>query len=151
MKNCIYFALILLLYSCSNDKKTGANGYSFNNPITANNFNDTTLVFENLPTIKFNEKEYNFGVVINGEKVSHIYTFKNVGKSNLLISNVKASCGCTSPKWTKEPIAPGAEGYIELAFDSTGRLGRQRKTAIVYANTQPNETEIAFQCEVINN
>ena len=151
MKNWIYILIIvtIFLYSCSNTPKTGTGKYSFNNPISAENTNSTTD-FEDVPTIQLKEKEYNFGVVINGEKVAHIYTFKNVGKTNLLIANVKTSCGCTSPKWTKEPIAPGAEGYIELSFDSTGRLGQQRKTAIIYANTIPNETEISFQCEVIN-
>jgi hypothetical protein len=141
----------MLFFSCGNNsKKTGNGDFIFSNPVTADNFEDTTLFFDT-PTFQLKETEYNFGVVIEGEKVSHTYIFKNIGKSNLLISNIKPSCGCTSPKWTKEPIKPGEEGYIELSFDSGGRVGHQRKTAIVYANTQPNETEIAFQCDVVNN
>ena len=143
---------MFIFVACNNNKKqTGNEDYLFQNPITAENF-DTESGFSNeLPTIDFKETEYNFGVVIDGEKVIHAYKFKNNGKSNLLISAVKPSCGCTSPKWTKEPIKPGQEGTIELQFDSTGREGHVRKTAIIYANTQPNTCEIAFSCDVIKN
>jgi hypothetical protein len=123
----------------------------FENPVTAENFDDNGADSNGLPVIEFRETEYNFGIVIDGEKVIHSYRFKNTGKANLLISAVDPSCGCTSPKWSREPIQPGHEGTIELEFDSKGRVGHVRKTAIIYANTQPNTCEIAFSCDVVAN
>lgn len=151
--NIFYIILFyLLIISCgSKTTKTGNEDYNFSNPLTAENINSEENIGDGLPTMDFKETEYNFGVVINGEKVVHTFILKNNGKSNLLISNVKPSCGCTSPKWTKEPIKPGQEGFVELAFDSQGRIGHQRKTATIFANTQPNTTEIAFQCDVVDN
>ncbi len=143
------FGLLLLssLYSCNNgDKKTGGE-YNITNSATADGENGKN---GGLPTIDFEETEYNFGTVIQGEKVSHSFVFKNNGDGNLIISNVKASCGCTVPKWTKEPIKPGQTGTIELVFDSSNRDGKQTKSAKVYSNTQPNVMELFIRCEVIN-
>ncbi|HRW21492.1 MAG TPA: DUF1573 domain-containing protein, partial [Bacteroidales bacterium] len=67
------------------------------------------------------------------------------------ISNVKASCGCTTPKWSKEPIKPGQKGTIEVVFDSAGRSGEQAKTVKVYCNTQPNVIELRIRCQIETN
>ena len=63
----------------------------------------------NLPktTIEFEETKHNFGTIKEGEKVKHIYKFKNTGDNPLIISNAVASCGCTVPSYPKEPIPPG--------------------------------------------
>ncbi|MEJ7661957.1 MAG: DUF1573 domain-containing protein [Hymenobacter sp.] len=53
----------------------------------------------------------------------HTFKFTNTGKSPLLIADATASCGCTTPSWTKEPIAPGATGEMEVLFDSRGKRG----------------------------
>lgn len=143
----LFFVVILsvALSSCNNDKKTGGE-YNITNPGTANGDGGEN----GLPTVDFEELEFNFGTVIQGEKVAHSFVFKNNGDGNLIISNVKASCGCTVPKWTKEPIKPGQTGTIELMFDSSNRDGKQTKSAKVYSNTQPNVTELTIRCEVIN-
>lgn len=149
MKKFGYLLIIVLFLSnisCNNNSKNTGGEYNINNPASANGINDTN----GLPTIDFEETEYNFGTVIAGEKVSHSFVFKNNGKGNLVISNVKTSCGCTASKWTKDPVKPGETGIIEIVFDSSGRSGKQTKTANVYSNTQPNTTELVIHCDVIN-
>ena len=137
---------VLALVSCNeNNKKTGGE-YNIDNPADADNPNGNG---KGSPVIAFDETEFNFGTVIQGEKVIHNFTFENTGDGNLIISNVKASCGCTVPKWTKEPIKPGKKGNIEIKFDSSNRDGKQTKTAKVYSNTSPNVTELVIRCEVI--
>lgn len=138
--------LTVTLFSCNNNNKKTGGEYNITNSETANGENNTN----GLPVIDFEEVEFNFGTVIQGEKVSHSFVFKNNGNGNLIISNVKASCGCTVPKWTKEPIKPGKTGTIEIVFDSANRDGKQTKSAKVYSNTQPNVTELVVRCEVIN-
>ena len=78
-----------------------------------------------ITTIAFEETEYDFGMVMEGEKVVHDYKFTNTGEEPLIISNAKGSCGCTVPDWPREPIAPGESGVIKVQFDSKnkGKVG----------------------------
>ncbi|MES2388109.1 MAG: DUF1573 domain-containing protein [Bacteroidota bacterium] len=103
---------------------------------------------ENAPVITFDEAEFDFGTVKQGEKVNHVYTFTNTGKSPLLIQNAHASCGCTLPKWSREPIAPGGKGEITAEFNSENKSGKQHKTITVTANTNPAQTELSLEGEV---
>ncbi|MFT5167720.1 MAG: hypothetical protein ACI8P3_002958 [Saprospiraceae bacterium] len=96
----------------------------------------------------FNELEFDYGVVDEGEKVVHIYKFKNTGKEPLIISNAKGSCGCTVPSWPKEPIPPGASGEINVEFNSKGKKGKQSKRVTITANTDPVQTFLTIKGEV---
>jgi len=98
----------------------------------------------------FTEEEYNVGKIIQGEKVSHIFTVENRGKSDLLILSVNASCGCTIAKWDKKPIAAGKTGSIEVVFDSKGKIGLQHKTIVIESNAKPDSKIIALKCEVVS-
>lgn len=105
----------------------------------------------NLPlsSIEFYEESHNFGEIKEGEKVKHTFRFKNSGSNPLKVENVKASCGCTTPRWTKEEVAPGAEGMIEVEFNSQGRAGVARKTVTVTTNTDPRNKILSFTGEVV--
>ena len=92
------------------------------------------------PTTKMTFKylEYDFGTVKDGTVVSHEYEFTNTGTEPLIISDAKASCGCTVPSWPKEPIQPGGKGAIKVQFDSKGKPGQQSKKVTITANTDPS-------------
>jgi len=77
------------------------------------------------------------GKVTEGEQVEVSFRFKNTGTKQLIITSVKASCGCTIPETPKEPFAPGAEGLIKAKFNSAGRTGLNHKEVYVIANTAP--------------
>lgn len=141
-----YILIITFIYSCGSGNNSEITPDLINNPVTASGKNNDTSI---LPKFQWYEQVHDFGVIIQGEKVSHSFRFKNTGKSNLIISTVHASCGCTVPKYDTQPIAPGKEGYIEIIFDSNGRSGSQNKTITVLANTQPNTVELHFTSEVI--
>jgi len=98
--------------------------------------------------MEFAESKHDYGVIEQGEKVSHVFKFKNTGNEPLVLSNVKPSCGCTTPKWTKEPIAPGADGEILVEFDSKGKSGKQTKTVTVTANTEPATTVLTITGDI---
>jgi len=91
-------------------------------------------------TMTFEQTDYDFGSVKEGEKVQHTYKFKNTGSEPLIISGAKGSCGCTVPKWPSEPIPPGGTGVIDVQFDSKGKPGKQTKRVTVNANTIPAQT-----------
>ena len=88
------------------------------------------------PIIEFDQTEYDFGTIVEGEKVQGVFNVKNAGKVDLIITNVKPSCGCTTPDWTKEPIAPGASGEIKFEFNSANRVGKQNKSITVKSNAE---------------
>lgn len=102
-----------------------------------------------LPKIQFDKEFHDFGRVIQGEQVSFGFKFKNTGDSDLIISRVSSSCGCTVPSYPTKPIGKGGEGVITVQFDSKGRRGNQVKTVTVLANTQPNSTQLTIQANVI--
>ena len=99
-------------------------------------------------SVEFAETKHDYGVIEQGEKVAHVFKFKNTGNEPLVLSNVKPSCGCTTPKWTKEPIAPGDNGEIHVEFDSKGKSGKQTKTVTVTANTEPAKTVLTITGDV---
>ncbi len=98
--------------------------------------------------LQFLTDAHNFGTIKSGDVVTYDFHFKNIGDAVLVIDQVVPSCGCTSPTWTKEPVAPGDSGIIHVKFDSHGKNGHQAKTATVVANTYPAETPLHIFAEV---
>lgn len=99
-------------------------------------------------TMKFDELEFDYGTIDQGEKVNHTYKFSNTGSEPLIISNAKGSCGCTVPSWPKEPIPVGGTGEIAVQFDSKGKKGKQSKRVTITANTDPAQSFLTIKGEV---
>ncbi len=91
---------------------------------------------------------YDFGAVKEGEKVEHEFRFTNTGSAPLIISNVQASCGCTTPEYSKNPIAPGGEGMVKVVFNSAGQVGKQHKVVTVTSNAVKRNTLLHLRGEV---
>lgn len=108
----------------------------------------TAEVAANLAAIQFEETVHDFGNIKEGEKVEHIFKFKNTSEIPLILTGVQPSCGCTASDYTKDPIAPGGEGTISLTFDSSGKPGVQNKSATVKANIEGGQTMISFKGNV---
>ncbi|GAB3906244.1 hypothetical protein GCM10028803_38300 [Larkinella knui] len=109
----------------------------------------TKELSDKMPKIVFADTGvYDFGDITEGDTVSRNFKFKNEGKFPLIINNINASCGCTTPEWPKKPIEPGQESSIKVLFNSLGKRGVQNKTITVYANTDPAYTELAFRVMV---
>jgi len=154
----------LLLGSCNREKATEAGTQGMNaaaddaaadakaNP-TIDNPNvasDTEAPNPDAPVLTFAEKQFDFGDIKADGKVQHIFKFTNTGKTPLLIADATASCGCTTPSWTKEAVAPGASGEMEVQFDSRGKQGLISKQVSVRANTQPSTTTIYIKGNVLS-
>ncbi|MCB0632767.1 MAG: DUF1573 domain-containing protein [Lewinella sp.] len=99
-------------------------------------------------TMAFEELTFDFGTVAEGEKVSHTYKFTNTGNEPLVLSDAKGSCGCTVPKWPKDPIAPGATGKILVEFNSKGKKNKQNKKVTITANTEPAQSFLYIKGDV---
>jgi hypothetical protein len=103
---------------------------------------------ENAAIITLDNDIYDFGVVSEGEKVKHVYNFTNTGKSPLILSNVSASCGCTTPEYSKHPINPGEKGSVTVVFDSQNQVGIQQKIISILSNAEPSQTILQLKGEV---
>ena len=84
--------------------------------------------------LKFEKETHDFGSLNEGTNAVHEFKFKNTGSQPIVISHVQASCGCTTPDWSKDPVLPGKSGFIKAAYNSAGRPGAFSKTITVTSN-----------------
>ena len=99
--------------------------------------------------IQWEKKTHDFGEIKQGASVTHTFRFKNVGDEPLLLTRVKASCGCTTPSWSREEVAPGEEGEVTVKFNSRGKMGYQSKSVTVTGNTNPMNDVLRFTGKVV--
>lgn len=98
-----------------------------------------------LGAFQFTEMEFDFGTINEGKVVEKIFNFTNNGQAPLVISNITATCGCTSPEWTKTPVQPGEKGFVKVVFDSKAKSGAQNPTVTIQANTNPSVTKLSLK------
>ena len=98
-----------------------------------------TVMMGQQAVITFDRTDHDFGTINEGDgRVTTVFEFKNEGMEPLLLSNVRASCGCTTPNWTREPVEPGQSGKITVTYNPNGRPGNFKKTITITSNaTQP--------------
>lgn len=102
------------------------------------------------PVITFEKDTHDFGKINEADgRVTTVFNFKNEGMSPLVLSNVRASCGCTTPQWTREPIEPGATGAITVTYNPNGRPGKFSKTITVTSNAKEPTARLFIKGEVI--
>lgn len=85
------------------------------------------------PEIKFDKLEHDYGTITQGGDGNCVFKFKNIGNEVLVISDVRKSCGCTTPTWNKEPILPGQSGVIKVGYN-TNNIGQFSKNVTVLSN-----------------
>ena len=98
--------------------------------------------------VKFDKTEHDFGVINEGDVVETVFTFTNSGKSELIITSAKGSCGCTVPEWPKEPIMPGEEGQIRVKFNSDKKPNLQQKSITLVTNTEQGKEILKIKAQV---
>jgi hypothetical protein len=145
MKKYLYLAVLAAgLLACDNTAKKVADAGESAAEETAASA-QTVSNNKEMAAFKFEQSEFDFGTVKEGEVVERIFKFTNTGKAPLVIQNAAGSCGCTVPEWPKEPIAPNATGEIKVKFDSRGKVGANNKTVTIIANTTPETTTLTLK------
>ena len=157
MKSRFHYGLLVLacsaiVVSCNPGGNSSTTGNTdridpsvVNNPASAGGSADA----EQRPEISFETTRHHFGEIIQGEHVTYAFKFTNSGNAPLLISSANATCGCTVPDFTKEPVQPGETGFINVTFNSEGKSGMESKTVSIIANTTPNTTVLTISAEII--
>lgn len=100
--------------------------------------------------INFEVETHDFGEIKEADgPVTFVFKFNNIGNTPLILKNVRASCGCTTPSYTKEPIAPNAKGEIQVTYNPANRPGSFRKTITVTSNSTPENVYLAIAGKVV--
>ncbi len=100
--------------------------------------------------ISFEKEVHDFGKIKESEgKVEYKFMFTNTGDAPLIITRVRASCGCTSPTWTEKPIMPGKQGFVSAVFDPSNRPGNFNKSIFVETNTDKARNILRITGEVL--
>ncbi len=92
--------------------------------------------------VKFEKETHDFGSIPQGTPATYTFTFENTGKTPLIITNASASCGCTTPDWSKEPIKPGKKGFVKATYNAAAP-GPFTKSVTVMSNAT-NSTIILY-------
>lgn len=144
----------LLLNACKNNTTSSTSNTSvdpnlptINNPATDADTPPPNA--DQLPIMTFENDTHHFGKIKEGEVVHYDFKFTNTGKTDLVISSARGSCGCTVPEYPKEPIAAGKSSVIKVEFDSKGKSGAQKKAVTLTYNGYPNKKVIYIESEVL--
>ncbi|WP_254527983.1 MULTISPECIES: DUF1573 domain-containing protein [unclassified Sphingobacterium] len=137
-----FVAATVLFASCNQEgKKADAD---------AQNTTETVATKGNdgIGKMQFEETVYDFGKIKEGEVVKHVFKFENTGTSPVILSQVSASCGCTTPTFTTTPVLPGKVGEIAVEFNSSGQVGQQQKIITIASNAEANISTVQLKGEV---
>ncbi len=129
MKKTLLIIIYGLLTACVADAQ----------PAPLNNASNYVSQKEDILQLK--ETGFSFGKIPQGRPVNHVFEVVNIGRSPLLLENVQASCGCTTPEWSREPIAPGATVPIKVGYNAYSD-GHFNKTVTIFYNNGQTKTLI---------
>lgn len=135
-KTLILFAFVIsssLFIACGNGTGNATSKINKDNLETAKSRD--VEIKNGAASISFETTEYNFGTVNEGDIVETTFKLTNSGKTDLVITDAKVTCGCTVPVWPKKPIKPGQTEDIKVKFNTNGKQNRQQKNITLITNT----------------
>ena len=94
-------------------------------------------------TLQLNENNHDFGKIQQGRPVTTNFTITNTGKETIILDNVMASCGCTTPEWSREPIKPGQSATLKVGYNAATEGAFNRSVTIMYNNGQTKSLTIS--------
>lgn len=146
------FLLVLLASAVAGCRITDQEGEGTVSPadihVPASGYTETDPA--KLPRMEFTEDTIDVGKLAQGSIAERTYEFTNAGGSELVIADVRSTCGCTVGKdWPKHPMKPGEKGTITVSFDSEGRSGAQTKSITIVSNAVPSTYSLILKAEVV--
>jgi hypothetical protein len=99
--------------------------------------------------MSFDSVKHNFGMIHQGEIVSHEFTFTNTGDEPLIITDAEVTCKCTTVDFPKQPVAKGEKGIVKVTFDSKSAMDRQERTVLVKSNASNAPVVLTFKAIVL--
>jgi len=140
----VFSLLAFTMLSCKEDAATKIKEENLEKAKTRDVTNNVDT-----PVMTFDKTEHDWGDINEGDKVETVFKFKNTGKSELIITSIKASCGCTVPKnWKKEPIMPGEDSEFTVQFNSKDKPNKRNNTITITCNTNKGKETVRVKANV---
>lgn len=108
--------------------------------LTAAHSQNETAPGHSADPLQANKMEHDFGQIAQGKPVYTSFEFKNTSTSPIKLEDVRAACGCTTPEWSRDPIAPGASTTIKVGFNAATEGPFNKPVTITYNNGQLGKT-----------
>jgi hypothetical protein len=143
MKKIFFIVAIMLLAGIAFSQEKVVKKASATPPETQNE------KVEKRSSIVFDKLVHDFGSLEKGGDASCVFTFKNISKKPVTLTNVKTSCGCTAADWPKEPVAKKKKGTIKVKYDSN-RIGKFTKTIKVYIDGEENPIQLEIRGTILS-
>ena len=139
MKKLFLTLTIASLVAFTSCKENAAEKINQENVDKATERDSQAIVF---PSISFDKTEHDFGQIMNGTPVETTFSYTNTGKSPLVVTDIKSTCGCTVPQgWSKEPLMPGASSQFSVKFNGKG-ANKTSKTITLTTNTEKGREQV---------
>ncbi len=108
-----------------------------------------SVSFAQKGVMKFKEETHNFGKIEQGTPVTQEFVFTNTGTTPIVITNVSASCGCTTPSYTKDPVLPKQTGTIKATYNAAA-MGTFNKSITIFSNAESPSLTLFLKGEVVD-
>ena len=141
MKKISLILLALAIQPMNSCKENATEKINQDNVEKAAERDAQTIVF---PTISFDKTLHDFGEIENGTAVETVFSYTNSGRSPLVVTDIKSTCGCTVPQgWSKDPLMPGESSEFSVKFNGKG-ANKVSKTITLTTNTEKEESKFAL-------
>jgi len=144
MKRSLILLAAIIAFGMFSCKENAASKVAEENVVAAE---QRDVNMNSYPVMSFKEEQFDFGEIVQGTHVEHLFSFTNTGDAPLVITDARSSCGCTIPEYTKEPVAPGESGELLVKFDGSGR-GTVSKNITLITNTEKGTERLRIRATV---
>jgi hypothetical protein len=146
MRNVFLTLTIASLVTFTSCKENAAEKINQENVTKAAERDSQAIVF---PSVSFDKTEHDFGQIMNGTPVETTFSYTNSGRSPLVVTDIKSTCGCTVPQgWSKEPLMPGASSQFTVKFNGKG-ANKISKTITMTTNTETGKEQVKISAFIM--
>lgn len=144
MKNILFLLSLFFIFSCGDDPFSKVKSENVQKASVRDNSTTNSAI------MTFDKAVHDFGTIQNGTPVETVFSYTNTGKSPLVITDIKSTCGCTVPRdWSREPLSPGESSQFTVKFDGKG-VNKTSKTVTVTANTATGRETVKITAFINN-
>ncbi|TAE00473.1 MAG: DUF1573 domain-containing protein [Bacteroidetes bacterium] len=112
-------------------------------------FVNQQFVYAQKASISFEKPVFDLANVEQGTIIEHTFKFSNTGNANLVITEVKTTCGCTATKWSKTAVLAGEKSGITVQFNTEGKIGQQNKIITVFSNASNKMERLTLKANIL--
>ena len=144
MRNILFLLSLFFIFSCGDDPFSKVKSENVQKASVRDNSTTNSAI------MTFDKTVHDFGTIQDGTPVETVFSYTNTGKSPLVITDIKSTCGCTVPRdWSREPLSPGESSQFTVKFNGKG-VNKTSKTVTVTANTATGRETVKITAFINN-